>query len=114
MASASKASIAEFYANRGTWPVTNGSAGVGSADSIDGKYVSSITIAGGGITVLYGHEANVKNLMGKKVGLQPGASTNGDVIWRCGYGANPSGWSGTAGTTGSTTVAGKYLPSVCR
>ena len=114
MASASKTAIAEYRANKGSWPADNSAAGVGTATDIQGKYVSSITIANGGIMVTYGHESNVKNLVGKQVGLTPGASTNGDVIWRCGYGAAPSGWSGTAGTTGSTTVAGKYLPSVCR
>ena len=116
MASAAKASVAEFYANRGIWPTDNSQAGVGSAASINGKYVSSITIADGGITVEYGMEANVTHLAGNTVGLTPGSSTNGDVIWKCGYGADPAGWdtSFSAATSGVTNVAGKYLPSVCR
>src|SRR5688500_14751865 len=56
MASAAKASVAEFYANRGAWPIDNSQAGVGSAADINGKYVSSITIDDGGITVEYGME----------------------------------------------------------
>src|SRR4026209_2963556 len=50
MASAAKASIAETFANKGAWPLNNSEAGIGSATEINGKYVSAITIAGGGIT----------------------------------------------------------------
>ena len=50
MAGASKASVAEFYANRGTWPAGNSEAGVGAASEIKGKYVDSITIGSGSIT----------------------------------------------------------------
>src|SRR3954468_13544706 len=57
MAAASKAGVAEYYANKGLWPNNNTTAGVGNATDIQGKYVSSITINGGGITVLYGNEA---------------------------------------------------------
>ncbi len=35
-------------------------AGIGSATDIEGKYVTSITIADGGITVTYGNEANTR------------------------------------------------------
>jgi len=119
MASAAKASVAEYYANKGFWPGTNSAAGIGSAIDINGKYVSGISITGGGITVTYGHDANAKNLATKHVGLTPGASVNGDVIWKCGYGGDPSGWangatSATDTAANNTDVAGKYLPSVCR
>ena len=60
MASAAKASVSEFYANRGDWPTGNSAAGLGSASTINGKYVSSITVGGGGITVEYGREVNDK------------------------------------------------------
>jgi type IV pilus assembly protein PilA len=116
MASAAKASVSEYYANKGSWPATNSAAGLGSAGSIDGKYVSAITVAGGGITIDYGNEANLK-IDTARVGLTPGASVNGDVIWRCGSPAtNPSGWSGgtTSATSATTSIPGKYLPSSCR
>jgi len=114
MASAAKAGVSEFYANRGTWPANNVAAGMGSAADIQGKYVSSIAIAGGGITVTYGNEVNDR-IDGETVGLQPGASVNGDVIWKCGTSADPAGWSATTvGSTASTSVPGKYLPSSCR
>src|SRR5512141_1577979 len=118
MASASKAGVSEYYANKGAWPASNSVAGVGAPSEINGKYVSGITIAGGGITVNFGHEANKTNLVGKTVGLQPGASVNGDVIWKCGNAQDPSGWNPAGGSfigsVASTTVVGKYLPSSCR
>ncbi len=114
MASAAKASVAEYYATKGTWPGTNSDAGLGASATIRGKYVSSINVTGGGIAVTYGGaEVNTK-LGGTTVGLQPGASVNGDVIWKCGYGANPSGWGSDVGTAVTSTTLGKYLPSSCR
>ncbi len=114
MAAAAKASVSEFYANRGTWPGTNSEAGLGSAASINGKYVQGVTIGNGGITVGFGHEANATHLAGKSIGLTPGASANGDVIWKCGNSTDPSAWTGSAATAGSTSIDGKYLPSTCR
>lgn len=115
MASASKAAVSEFYANRGAWPGSNSAAGVGSANSIDGKYVSAITIAGGGITVDFGNSANTA-LSTARLGLTPGASSNGDVIWRCGTATFAAGTVATAATTSgvTTNLPGKYLPSSCR
>ncbi len=50
---------------------------------------------------MFGHEANATHLVGKHVGLAPGASANGDVIWQCGKAGDPSGWS-----VGATSPAG--------
>ena len=113
MASAAKASVSEFYANTGEWPDDNSAAGLGSSASIQGKYVSSISVAGGGITITYGNEANTK-LAGDSVGLQPGASPNGDVVWKCGNAQDPSGWDTDIGSAPTTDVEAKYLPSSCR
>jgi type IV pilus assembly protein PilA len=116
IASAAKAAVAEFRANSGTWPTNNSEAGLGSSANIQGKYVSSVSVNNGGITVLYGNEANAANLAGQTVGLTPGASINGDVIWQCGNSDTPSGWEGTttSATVATTSLLGKYLPSVCR
>jgi type IV pilus assembly protein PilA len=117
MASAAKASVSEYYANRGSWPANNLDAGLGVASTIDGKYVSSIEVASGGILVTFGNEVN-DTIIGDTVGLRPGASVNGDVIWLCGTGTAPTGWdpAGTPGTAPDATnaVANKYLPSSCR
>jgi len=119
MASAAKASVAEYRANKGVWPSDNVAAGIGNPSEINGKYVSGIHIGSGGIMVVYGHEANADKLATTKVGLTPGVSINGDVIWKCGRDPNdPSGWEGGVTSAydaaASTTTLGKYLPSVCR
>jgi prepilin-type N-terminal cleavage/methylation domain-containing protein len=44
MASAAKTAVAEFRANRGTWPTGNSEAGIGSAADIQGKYVDNIEV----------------------------------------------------------------------
>jgi len=118
MAAAAKASVSEYFANKGSFPATNAAAGLGTATDIDGKYVSSLTVGTGGITIEYGNEANskLKASGANQLGLTPGTSTNGDVVWRCGTSANPAGWTGTQPTVtaGTTNVPGKYLPSSCR
>lgn len=116
MASAAKASVAEFYANRGGWPTDNSEAGIGSATQIDGKYVSAIQVANGGITVFYGNDVNSR-ISAASIGLTPGASANGDVVWRCGNATFPSAASiVTTGVTAGTTASldNKYMPSSCR
>ena len=37
MASAAKASVAEFYANKGTWPTNNSAAGLGASNTHRGQ-----------------------------------------------------------------------------
>ena len=118
MAGAAKASVAEYMANKGEWPADNDAAGIGAATDIKGKYVTGITVAGGGITVTYGGDVN-KALAGATLGLTPGSSANGDVVWKCGNADFASGavGSGTSSATNGTTSASlknKYLPSSCR
>jgi type IV pilus assembly protein PilA len=120
MASAAKAAVAEYRANKGFWPADNSAAGIGVIGDINGKYVSGVEVDQGGITVYYGNEANAANLAPNQVGITPGVSANGDVVWKCGYGADPAdpAWEGgvtsATDTAAASTVAGKYLPSVCR
>jgi len=120
MASAAKASVSEFYAQRAVWPTSNDQAGLATAADINGKYVAGINVAGGSIVVTYGNSANVANLVGKTLILQPGVSAGGDVVWRCGNAPAPADPSWVGGVTTAlpvstaTTVANKYLPSNCR
>jgi type IV pilus assembly protein PilA len=113
MASAAKAAVAESFANTGAWPADNLAAGIGVATDIKGKYVDSVTVANGGITVEFSAGANAK-LAPESLGLTPANSVNGDVIWFCGKSAVVDG---TVVATDGTTTAGllnKYLPSNCR
>ena len=65
MAAAAKASVSEYYANKGSWPLDNSAAGLGVATEIQGKYVSALTVGTGGITVDFGNEA-IKNQKNEK------------------------------------------------
>jgi len=105
-----KASIAEFYADRGAWPANN--AALGITNTIEGSYVSGITSAGGVITVTYGNKANAANLATKILTIRPSLSAAGDIAWICGYAAAPGGT--TAVGADATSVLSKYLPSSCR
>lgn len=117
LAAPAKASVAEVYANTGSFPATNAAAGIGAATEITGKYVLKVDVGTGGkgvITVTYGKQANTK-LDNKTLILTPGTSTNGDVAWICGNHATPSGISTSGSATPALgTVDQKYLPQVCR
>jgi len=129
LAAAAKASVSEFEANRGLWPADNAAAGIGTAADINGKYVTSVTVSNGTITVVYGFDAN-SAITGANntIQLQPFVSPNGDVIWKCGEGtvpatavaAIPNAVATAVGATTSdavdpaTLVLAKYRPSNCR
>ena len=122
MASATKASVAEFFADRGDWPASNGDLGITTAPN--GKYVSAIDVSNGTIVITYGNDANnaIKGA-NNTLALQPLASTNLDVIWKCGNRdvaaagalALPPGGSVTSeDSAGLSLIEGKYRPSNCR
>ena len=118
MASATKASVAEYFADRGIWPANNNALGVSVAPT--GKYVSGISVTNGTIQITYGNDANTA-IGGDTLALQPLASPNLDVIWKCGSRVvSVSGATATAGTSTSgdaataSNIEGKYRPSNCR
>lgn len=112
-AAATKASVAEYYLTRGTWPESNSAIGLGTADSVQGKYVSSVRLADGGITVTFGNQAHAAVLNGHAVGLTPAVTASGTVVWRCGTAAAPEGVV-EAAAEATTTIEGKFLPTACR
>jgi type IV pilus assembly protein PilA len=115
LAGSVKASVAETFAQTGLWPLNNTSAGVGLAAEVSGKYVQSVTVNNGGITILYGFQAN-NSINGQTLGLRPATSLNNDVIWVCGNKAAPTNATNVTGSV-ATTSAGmlpKYLPQTCR
>lgn len=119
LAAPAKASVAEVFANNGSFPVTNAAAGLAEANTILGKYVSSVAVGANGlITITYGNQANAR-LQGtaNTLTLSPGANDNGDVVWVCGRATAPTLGTGTnviAPPAHATTVIDKYLPATCR
>ena len=99
LADGSKTAMAEFYSNTGHFPPTNISAGLSTAASINGQYVSSVDVSTtvGKITATYsGAKANTK-IIGKTL-IFSAVTNAGSIAWHC-----------TGGSVGS-----KYLPTSCR
>jgi type IV pilus assembly protein PilA len=117
-----KANIAEFVAQRGTWPLNNVEAmGAGAtAAQKSGKYVSAITVGTGGVTIAYNQTSTNAAIRAQTVGLTPFVNGNNDVVWRCGRANDPAAASQTLNAVASVsgvTSAGmldKYLPAACR
>ena len=108
-----KAGIAESYAQTGAWPDL-ADLGISAATDKDGKYVESIDVAAGLVTITYGKDANANLITNGVLVLAPGVNTNGDVVWQCGS-ANPPAGATMAGDSSTTTTAlDKYLPASCR
>ena len=101
LASAAKTGVAEYYISQGSLPSTNASAGLASASSIAGSYVSSVAVGADGngvITVTY--SSSVSELKGKKILFTPSTANAGSVTWQC--------------SAGSPAVPANYLPANCR
>ncbi len=117
LASAAKTAVAETFLNTGTAPANRTSAGMSAnATDTEGKYVASVDIANGGITITYGNEANAA-IGNETLGLTPYETGDLSVVWRCGL-ANAPGSLNTIGngsaTVANTTVESQYLPASCR
>jgi type IV pilus assembly protein PilA len=120
LAAAAKAAVAETYLNRGRAPVDRLAAGMSEfGTDTSGKYVTSVDVANGNITITYGNEVNQRiNLA--TLELVPYVTPDQSVAWRCGDAAQPAGTSemqSGAAWTGGTLVTGglqRYLPAACR
>jgi type IV pilus assembly protein PilA len=119
LAAAAKAAVAETFLNRGVAPVARVNAGMSPLPTdTSGKYVTSVAVNNGAITVAYGNEANAQ-IAGQTLQIVPYTTPDNSVAWRCGGAAAPANTAimvGAAYTGG--TLAGpnfvKYLPSACR
>lgn len=93
-----KTAATAYFQDRGTFPPTNSEAGVSDPDTIQGKYVESVTVAGKVITVQFGNDANAQ-LNGETITLTANTSAIGSVYWNCASGG---------------VIPDKHLPAVCR
>lgn len=93
LADGAKTAVAEYHANKGSFPTTGAEANYLGAK---GKYVSTVDIANGVITATFGEQASSK-LVGN-VTLTPAEDdTSGIITWTCGG-----------------SVDQKYRPSSCQ
>ncbi len=99
LAAGAKTAMAEFYNNKGSFPSANASAGLATAASISGKYVTSVDVSAttGQIQITYGNQANSK-INGDTLLLSAITSSGGSVEWTCKVGS----------------IDPKYVPTNCR
>ncbi len=99
LADGSKAAVADYFARNHAFPSDNRQAGLPEPTAIHGKYVSSVAVADGTITVTFGNKADAR-IDGQKLGFSPHAEA-GSIQWSCNSAAG-------------TTVENKLRPSPCR
>ena len=130
LAGAAKAAVAESYSQTGIAPLNRTEAGM-SVNAIDtnGKYVTSVEVTNGVITITYGGTPQQANavIAGQTLELVPYETTDKSVVWQCGAAPAPAAagtqllGTGTAqaaaaggGTLATTATLNKYLPKACR
>ena len=98
LASGAESDVSEFMADTGRLPAGNSSAGLTSASSIFGNYVSQVEVTDGKITVKFGNKANaVLKVAGQDTLVFSPVTATGAIRWDC-----------------SGTVSSRFLPSSCR
>ena len=107
LAAGAKASVTEYYQDRGFFPSTNAEAGLSTNTSITGNYVSQVDLAAGAdgvVTITYasggGQQAN-RAIDAATLTLSP-ITNAGSVDWIC------------TATAGALSTNPKWLPSACR
>jgi type IV pilus assembly protein PilA len=110
LAASSKAAVAEYYAQKGEWPLDAASAGV---NPLAGKSVESVTVANGSVVITYGRAAD-SNIADARLILTPAVTDRGDLVWICGEQPTPPDVVQTGPGPRGTNVAPKYLPKQCR
>jgi len=113
MASAVKAAVAEYRADKGAWPADAANALGWGANRPSGKYVTSIDVLNGVITVTYGGQANTA-LGGTTANLTPGVTPSGDVVWVCQNALTVAGAVMAVAPPVAGSAPGKYMPATCR
>ena len=121
LAAMAKQPIIDSFLESGTPPSNRAAAGM-SANITDtqGKYVESVSVSDGSVTITFGNEANA-DIASDTLTLTPYETIDGSIVWRCGYapppaGLNPMGTAsgGTASSHTNPTVESEYLPGSCR
>ena len=121
LASAAKTAVAESFLNLGEAPADRPAAGMSdTATDTQGKYVESVEVENGTITITYGNEANAV-IDGETLAITPYETEDLSVVWRCGLADAPNGLStmgssagGNAASDGTTSIEAQYLPAACR
>ena len=127
LASGVETAVADTYSQTGTAPATRLAAGLTAANTdTNGKYVSSVDVVNGAISIVYGGPGINKVIANATLGITPYETPDHSVVWVCGSApapAAPDALLGTAGGTPAVAFQGtlattanflKYLPKSCR
>lgn len=98
LADGARTAMAEYYSAHGAFPPDNPSAGLAQSTSIAGRYVSSVDVAGGRVTVAYATAAANRAVRDKVLVFTPSAD-HGSIHWEC---------------SSNSTVPPQDLPASCR
>ncbi len=117
LAAGAKTAVSESFASTGIVPADRTAAGMSATPTdTSGKYVVSVTVTNGVITVAYGNNANAAiGATNMTIGLTPYLSPDNSVAWKCGNAAAPANtviMTGAVATAGTLTA--KYMPASCR
>ena len=98
LAEGTKTAFTEYYTNRHAVPSDNTAAGLDPSTSITGKYVSSVDVSGGKITVAFDTVSANVTIRDKVLVLSPTLSA-GQITWSC---------------SAESTLPNRDLPIACR
>jgi len=119
LAAAAKAAVAETFLNTGVAPANRTVAGM-SPLAVDtfGKYVLSVEVADGTISVVFGNEANakIKASGGNTLEMVPWTTPDDSITWQCGFANAPASTATLmdSGASNATALESRYLPAACR
>jgi type IV pilus assembly protein PilA len=113
-----KIAMADYFANKGTWPTQIVGAGATSLNFtgvVSGNYVLSVATgnATGDVNVTYGNRSNAA-ILNKVLSIYAALSPNQDIVWICGKQGLPGAAVSVGGASATTTVLPQYLPRNCQ
>jgi type IV pilus assembly protein PilA len=114
LADIAKAPIAAAWALALPLPADNEAAGLPAADKIVGNYVSSVSVQGGAIQIVFGNRAS-SVLKGKVLSLRAAVVEDARVVpvtWVCGNAAAPDKMAVKGAN--KTDLPNLFLPVKCR
>ncbi len=89
--------VAEFNYDRGGFPNNNTAASLLAPGNYAGNYVSSITVSGAAVSILYGNDASAE-IAGQTIVLTA-VRNGGSLNWNCASGG---------------VITSDFLPAICR
>jgi len=120
MAAHAKVSVVDAFNNSGVPPAGRVEAGMTvTATDTRGAYVTQVNVVDGRVDVMMGNDAH-SDVSGDVISFTP-YRVSGSVIWRCGAAPAPgngavllSDGGGNSAAYIASTLASRYMPSVCR